>query len=282
MDKKDFKEEKYKKKKRELKNVSNKFLYSFIFIFFAGYMIFFTSTLWLPKSYVGVNVTPVGEIISKNKRDITIYRWVYSPADKTMEIIIEMKNNSIDDIKSYKWQGRDKDGYINTKVVASEGDFTIIQMRGIKKNWTEVSLTITADMDNIPSNEENKKFEPIVLYMNDKTADVVDHVPLLTMNDYKKIAYESIIESFRKEMNDINNNTADLKVDIENANLKISEIKAREAYQTEAEKEETKNLINELNTKIESFNKEIDSNEEKIEEIKEKIELKQSLLNKLD
>lgn len=269
---KSFKEEKFKKNSRKIKKSSNGYLYGFLFIFLLGYAFFFSSNYWLPQGYKGVVVTPVGETIEQNSRFITVDRWAYCPGKKTMEIIVEMENNSLDDITSYKWQGRDKNGLIKTEIICSDDKFTVIHMSGVKKDWKEVSLTISAD---------NKDFKPIVIYMNDKTATVVKDLPAGAINDYIELAYTSKIESYEASIEDINAKIKENEQLMENAKSRMAELNERKSHQTESEKEETDSLISGLEGQINDKKLENEKNEEDIKELKERIELQKDLLKEL-
>ena len=59
-------------KNAKLKKSTNRFLVTFLAIFFFGYLLFFTSKLWLPSSYNDVTVSPIGQEIEVQNRNICI------------------------------------------------------------------------------------------------------------------------------------------------------------------------------------------------------------------
>lgn len=270
-----FKEEKHKEKTKKLKKTSNKFLYSFLTIFFVGYIFFFTSSLWLPKSYTGVNVTPIGTPTKANNRVVTIDRWVYSPDEKAMEIIIEMENNSVDGISEYTWQLKDKNGLIKTEVIGEADLFTVVRGIGIKRGWAEVSLTIDAKED------EEDSFSPIVIYMNDKTSQVVEGLETLDMAAYKILAYESKIEGYNLIIEEKGLEIEDKNSEIGEIVNRIKELEERQLHQTEKERESTSSLITSLSSQKERLLKEIEDIEKVINEYREKISLQESILDEL-
>lgn len=275
-----FKEEKYDVKQKRLKSFSNRFLYGFVIVFIAGYTLFFSSSLWLPKTYTGVTVTPVGETISQNDRNITVDRWVYSPGERTMEIILEIENNSIDGIEAYSYQGRTASGQIKTEAILNEGDIAVIHMTGIKKSWTEVSLTISASSDN--SEEDISLFKPITIYMNDKVAEEVETIPILKGNDYKKLAYESKIEGFNSLIDSLNAEIEEIDNQIANIDERNKELEERLSGQTEKEKEETSSVITSLYYQKEALLREKENKVNEVGELKEKIDLQKKILEELN
>lgn len=271
-----FKEEKFKEKDRKIKITSNKFLYGFITIFLVGYTFFFTSSFWLPKSYTGVSVTPIGTSIKANDRVITVDRWVYSPNDRLMEIIVEIENNSIDGLTEYAWQLRDKNGLIKTEVVAQDDTFFVIHGKSIKKGWAEVSLTLSVN------SEEETSFSPVVIYMNDKVAPIVSFIEEKSMSGYRVLAYESKIESFQKSIDEKKESINAKEDEIEEIHKRTDELVKRLEHQTEQEKDETSSLITSLSQREQSLLSEINKIKEEITEIEEKIEITKSILDGLN
>ena len=109
---------------------SNTFLYSFMIIFVFGYLFFFTSSLWMPATYTGVDITPIGKTVNAGERAITVDAWNYCPEQKKMEIMIEIENNSIDGIDRYDWKVRTREGVLEVKAVLEATDFVVLFAEG--------------------------------------------------------------------------------------------------------------------------------------------------------
>lgn len=71
-----------KKDKKDIHNKGNNLLYGFLIFVISGYVIFFSSKLWLKAPYEGVEVTPVGKTITNEDRAVTIDSWKYSKNEK--------------------------------------------------------------------------------------------------------------------------------------------------------------------------------------------------------
>jgi len=187
---KSFKEESFKSRNKKLKKASDRFLYTFLIVFLAGYTLFFTSNLWLPNAYLGVEVAPIGETISKNDRNVTIDEWTSSKEQRMMEVVVEIDDLSIDAVNNYVWLIKTKDGPLETKVVASDKQFVVLHALNVPKDWVEASLTMDIqkeDKDKVDS------WSPIVIYTNDKIVSEVPSIKEKELKDYKVAAYEKRI-----------------------------------------------------------------------------------------
>ena len=133
-----------KEKNEKLKRNTNRFLVSFLIIFFSGYLIFFTSKLWLPNTYNDVTVTPLGEEIEVQNRKIRIDKWAYSPESREMEIILEIENLSSDGINEYKFTLFDRGtGAQEIRQAINTADFIVLRAN-LSRRWSELSFRISA------------------------------------------------------------------------------------------------------------------------------------------
>ena len=249
---------------------SNTFLYSFMIIFVFGYLFFFTSSLWMPATYTGVDITPIGKTVNAGERAITVDSWNYCPEQKKMEIMIEIENNSIDGIDRYEWQIKTRRGALKIKPILQESDFVVLFAEGVPSDWNECSLTMNA-----PRRFLNyaKDFEPVQIYVNDSIVTQVDRISQKSQQEYRLQAYRSRTEAYKNQIRLLRQKTASAERKMKKADQKIREIQEKMQYQTDQEKLESSNLIDELLAKKESESESKEAYESQIKELQEKIRL---------
>lgn len=270
--------ESYESKRRQLHRSTNRFLYMFLIVFAGGYLFFFTSTLWLPSTYVGVDVTPIGRTVSAGDRNVTVDAWTYDSEQKVMEILIEVENNSIDGIDRYRWSVKTRSGTLPVTQIAEASDFVVLHADKVPSDWTEVSL----NMEMYPRDRlKAKDFEPITIYVNDRMVAVSDQILKRSKTEYRRQAYQSKIDAFRKEIKKLQVKASEAKRSMDEADKKVAEIQEKMAYQTRSEMDESNQLIEELLTKKANLKDEKDGYEKEIQELQEKIKLQKQLLQDL-
>ena len=273
---KGWKQESFESRKRRLHQQSNRFLYGFLIFFLGGYLIFFTSPLWMPGSYVGVDVTPIGQTVTAGDRSVTVDSWRYSKGQKLMEIMIEVENNSIDGIDHYDWQVKTKDRNLPVTVIAEDPGFIVLHVAEVPKDWTEAALTM-----NLPKGCHSKEFEPVQVYVNDKIVTRTDQILRKDLKEYKAEAYQSKLDAYAGQIQRLQRQVRQTENSLQEADAKITEIQKKMEYQTDREMEESNQLIEELEGKKENLSERKKAYEEEIEELQEKIRLQKQLLEKL-
>lgn len=254
---------------RRIKSQSNKILATFVAVFVLGYLFFFTSTLWLPPTYTGAAVTPIGSTVSFNDRNITVANWSYSPEEKRMEIIIKIDNLSIDGIDRYDWTLRDKNGKLRASVTAETDDMVVVVAEKVSRRWTEVALRMRLKAEDM---DENPDFGSYDIYMSDKEVNEVSHIPeSRSMAEYMQVAVDTQVNGLQKQIEALEKESGELNRQISEANKKIEELTADMEHQTTSEKAITENAIAELNTTKEQAQKQLEDNETDVAELQEKI-----------
>lgn len=274
----ELKEANYKSKRKALNRSTNRFLYTFLAVFIGGYLIFFTSSLWLPNTYVGVDVTPIGETVTVGDRNVTVDAWTFSKEQKLMEVMIEIENNSIDGIDQYEWTAKTKDGKLPLTVIAADPAFVALHISDVPRDWTEVSLVMQLPR---PVGRASKEFEPVQIYVNDKMIPAVSEITAKNLTTYKQQAYQSKIDAFKEQIRLLQRQVRETGHSIREADAKIDEIQSKMEYQTEREKEESNALIDELLAKKENLTREKEEKETEIKELQERIILQKQLLDQV-
>lgn len=276
---KDFQIESYKRKEAKLKKSGNSFLIKFLIIFFVGYGIFFTSSIWLGKDYEGVEITPIGTTININNRNVTVVSWQYSKKQELMEAIIELENLSIDGIDKYLWDVRGKGVVYKTKIIEEGEGYYVLRVYDVKEDWAEVSLNIDLKESD---KKKNKDFELIKIYTNDKEVRSVSYITRKGMKGYRKEALNAKIEYVNKKIAKNRSSKESLLKKIEEADRKLTEFSAKLDTQTEKEKEETVSSIDNIKSEKDELKEKVKACDTSFAELNEKVRLIREKIAELD
>lgn len=172
-----------------------------------------------------------------------------------------------------EYQNGSNDEDIKTKVYQGENDFTYIQVEGLATEWSGVRFELTTKTDIQPDIQQAY----IVVGANESQKK---KVAFLTEND---VRIESIEYSISQRNEVINDNEKIIKVNekqIEKNKEKVLQLEADMTYQTETQKLETQNTINQLleqNRQLEATNYSTGKQCEELQEQIQKLEEKESL-----
>lgn len=272
-----LKKELFEEKERQIEKKGNRFLFKFIIIFIVGYTIFFSSKLWMPTTYTGVEITKVGTTIEKNKRSITVASWEYSREEETFEIITEIDNFSIDGIDKYVWEVLGKGKKYKVQVKQSN-NFYIIIVKDVKSDWSEVSLNIDLSEKD---KSKNSEFEPVKIYMNDKNVKNVSKIITHTGLEYQIKAYENEIEIVDKSIEKLNDDKYKINESIKEADRKIQELKSGEGNLGISDRSELNEKMENISTEKENLKEQISEKDEKIKGLEKKKNFLKKKLEKL-
>ncbi len=233
-------------------------------LIFAGYVFFFTSKFWMP---LGSNVsyfTKTGYTQEWNNRDVKLIRWEYCESSGTMEIELDIKNNSFDGRNKYIVSATDiNEGYIDISKVVEEPDWIIVKLSNIPKRWSEISLRLAM-------NEVDE--EPCKVYTNIKKVTYVDKLGQEDINGYRINRFNLEIKTYQEDINKLNSQIEEKNKSTANINEEINRLNREKIYQTEAQKQETDATINTARSQINSNNEAIQEMNEEIAEINRRIE----------
>lgn len=266
------------RKREAIGKTHNRLLYVFIFVMLFGYMLFFTSSLWLPKPYQGVEVVPIGSEVVFGDRTITIDSCRYSSKQRIMEIICHVDNTSLDGIDTYTWQVSAPGKLLDTEVVVDTKEIVVLHVNKVPRRWTELSITASLkDKDR----KKDTTFEPIKVYINDKSAEAVSSIKKHTTKEYLEISANSKIESYEKEIRKIEKNEQELKDKIHTAEQQIADLTDAMQYQTEEEQMRTGEEIAGIQSEKDNITSELLEKQKAADEYHEKIKLLKEYIEKL-
>ncbi|NCE98110.1 hypothetical protein [Emergencia sp. 1XD21-10] len=260
-------------KNQKMKRQGNRLLIGFFLLFVFGYTFFFTSTLWLPVSYDNIQVTKVGSSIEANDRKVTLLSWTYDKERHEQEVILDIHNSATDGMDTYSFSVMDKNmGSAEVETVVCDKNFVVLKIKKLHPRWTELSLRIDA-----AAGREDTEFQRMRLYTSKKEVKVVEEIPSMTEQQYRKLACELRIGFYEKEIYALLEKNAEFDQNIRNAKTRIEDLKAEEKYQTNAEKMETLAQIQEIQAEITDNQSKKDKAAQEMQELKERISLQREL-----
>ncbi|MBS6799167.1 MAG: hypothetical protein KH297_04715 [Firmicutes bacterium] len=265
---KNTKEEVYKEKQKRYKKQKNRMLYIFIIFTITGYTFFFTSNLWMPKTYSGVTITPIGSEITANDRIITLSDWLYCEEEKKMRIIVEIENFSIEDkINNYEWTVSNINGRKKSEVIIDKPDFVVIEVSNISKRFSEFVLI----MDVTDEDKENGvKFDQVKIYISDKEVRKVDELAPFTEQDYRTEAKNSKIDVYEKKIREEEEKIKEYENEIKTLNEDIQKLQSN-LPSGESESSDLLGYISKYETKRDELEMNVTESENLIESYRQKL-----------
>lgn len=268
-----------KRSNDKLKREQNKLLIGFAVVFFVGYVFFFTSNIWMPRSYEDVRVTKIGSMVEANDRKVTLISWSYCEEQHLMEVVLDISNASIDGIEQYNFTAFDRnEGMCEVTKVIDTPNFIVLQIRKVPSRWTELSLRL--DADSSLANQATAGFTTMRFYTSKRVVDRVDDITVKSEKEYRLNACELKIKGFNDDINNALEEIKELDSVIAQADERIAALNQEIEFQTASEKTETLNQISNIEATKETAIMQKQGKESDIRELEEKIE-KQNELKKL-
>lgn len=278
---KDKREDELVSETREnLKKEQNKILIGFAIIFLVGYTFFFTSNLWMPRSYEDAKVTEIGSSIEANERKITLISWTYCEEKHAMEVVLEIANTSLDGIEEYRFTAYDKDeGRCEVEKRIDKSDLVVLDISKVPSRWTSMSLRMNAESGN--TNTETENFSTIRLYASKRVIDRVDDITAKSEKEYRTISCNLKIEKIDEEIEAALGEIKECEETIASADKRIDELNAKLEYETKDEKAETLSQIASITGAKESANLTKQAKEDLIRQLSEKIDMQNAIKESL-
>ena len=262
-----------KEKNEKLKRNTNRFLVSFLIIFCSGYLIFFTSKLWLPNTYDDVTVTPMGEEIEVQNRKICIDKWAYSPESREMEIILEIENLSSDGINDYQFALVDRGcGKQEIWETVNTGDFIVLRAN-LSRRWSELSFRISAA-------DPDKELETMKFYTTKKSIEQAGSLKEKTAKAYRIEICDIRIEKLKTQIEEKSKEIEDFRQTMNHAQEAADNLIAKAEFKTDTEREETLQSADHLLQEKASAQSSMETVQSEIADLRERIQLQEELKKK--
>lgn len=256
----------YDQRRKKLKRRNKRYFQRIMIALIAFYSIFFTSNIWLRSDYSNIDITPIGNVVTGNNREVTLISWNYCSDDKKMEILLGISNTSYDGNDTYTWTAEDRaTGSLTVNPIIQTRNFVVLQLVNLPSLISVISLRM--------DNPDIKEFETLRIYGDPKrNITSVSSIQEKTENEYH-------VQQLQSEINIVTQNIENLQEEIntnqekiQNLNYAIKEAENDLQYQTTSEIESTNQKISSLRSQKKGLADIIDNNKSKIQELQQKIE----------
>lgn len=256
----------YDQRRKKLKRRNKRYFQRIMIALIAFYSIFFTSNIWLRSDYSNIDITPIGNVVTGNNREVTLISWNYCSDDKKMEILLGISNTSYDGNDTYTWTAEDRaTGSLTVNPIIQTRNFVVLQLVNLPSRISVISLRM--------DNPDIKEFETLRIYGDPKrNITSVSSIQEKTENEYH-------VQQLQSEINIVTQNIENLQEEIntnqekiQNLNYAIKETENDLQYQTTSEIESTNQKISSLRSQKKGLADIIDNNKSKIQELQQKIE----------
>lgn len=256
----------YDQRRKKLKRRNKRYFQRIMIALIAFYSIFFTSNIWLRSDYSNIDITPIGNVVTGNNREVTLISWNYCSDDKKMEILLGISNTSYDGNDTYTWTAEDRaTGSLTVNPIIQTRNFVVLQLVNLPSRISVISLRM--------DNPDIKEFETLRIYGDPKrNITSVSSIQEKTENEYH-------VQQLQSEINIVTQNIENLQEEIntnqekiQNLNYAIKEAGNDLQYQTTSEIESTNQKISSLRSQKKGLEDIIDNNKSKIQELQQKIE----------
>lgn len=256
----------YDQRRKKLKRRNKRYFQRIMIALIAFYSIFFTSNIWLRSDYSNIDITPIGNVVTGNNREVTLISWNYCSDDKKMEILLGISNTSYDGNDTYAWTAEDRaTGSLTVNPIIQTRNFVVLQLVNLPSRISVISLRM--------DNPDIKEFETLRIYGDPKrNITSVSSIQEKTENEYHVQQLQSeiniVTQNIENLLEEINTN----QEKIQNLNYAIKEAENDLQYQTTSEIESTNQKISSLRSQKKGLADIIDNNKSKIQELQQKIE----------
>ena len=247
------------------KRKGNFALFGLLTILIAGYMFFFSSTVWMPTNLSAQLQTPLNENVQWGDRTLQLIRWDYCEAEQIMEVEINIENNSYDGKNHYRYSAVDRSNeQLTVDTIIEDSNWIILRINNVKEEFGEVSLRL-----DMPENTDNT----LKLYTNVNAVNRVAELKKRDRRGYQRLSLKRKAEAYEKEIQSLEKKKQLLAEKNERMRDEVIRLQNDLFYQTEEQREEQENKINDINSGINTNLDDIQSYEKQIEEKRERIEL---------
>ena len=242
------------------KRKGNLALFGIVFFFIAGYIFFFSSTMWMPSNLAASLQTPLKENVQWGERTLQIRRWDYCETEQVMEVEIDMDNKSFDGKNHYHYSAinRNNDQLKVVKMI-EDSDWIVLRIENVTDNFGEISLRI----DMMGEQDDNT----LKLYTNVNAVKRVKDLEKRDRKGYQLLRLQRDTESYQKEISTLEKKKKSLLEKSQRMQEEINHLQSEESYQTEEMKAEQTDKINE----IQSYDLQLKEKRERIELIKKQM-----------
>ncbi len=241
--------------------------YLVLFFFAGGYLLFFSSHVWMPASLSASLQTALGEEVQWAGRTLKVIRWDYCEETERMEVELELRNDTFDGVDQYRFHAAVRgSGKPVVETVIGDPDWIILQIQDVPGSFGELSLRM-----DLPQEQEG--VETLKLYTNVNAVNRVSRLEKKDRTGYQKERALFLIEGYRKEIQEKQDSIKALENQDRKMQEEIGRLQKDTGYQTKEQMQETESRIMEIEGDRKGKAGEREKLQQEIRELEERIQL---------
>lgn len=246
-------------------------------IVLAIYIFFFTSNLWINRPLLPAS--QIGEKISyMDQRSYRLVSAVYDEDKKEMELVLDLENNSLDNINDYYYSLTMKRGNtkkVEIKEVYNNPLLTVIRLKNIPSRYREIEFLFAPKITKIEKITDDMTG---IIRLNKNNVKVAKLKANKSEKDYLKERIESLILSLDKKIEKNNKNIKGYKDNISAIDSEKKYYNENKNFMSEDEIKSEERKIEEFEFKISEINSELEKARNRVKKYEEeKMQLKERL-----
>lgn len=252
--------------------------YLVLFFFAGGYLLFLSSSTWMPASLSASLQTPLGEDTEWAGRSFRIVRWDYCEEMEMMEVEMNVQNDSFDGINQYVFQAAVRSGGSPVvETVIGEPDWIILQIKEIPRSFGELSLRV-----DLPQATAEAETDTLKLYTNVNDVNRVSSIKKKDREGYLCGKVMLQIEEYKKQIEEKQDRMEALAAQSVEMQEEIGRLQKDTGYLTEEQKQETDSRITEIEGDIKGNMEETEKLQQEISELEERIRLAEKQIQDME
>lgn len=257
-----------KKIQHFIKSSSNVSMILMILFIISGYVFFFSSKALFGQSDKKLKFTNMNTVITIDKHDITLGKWVYCASTKTMEIELDIVNKNYDGNDTYSFDVVDKSGKkYETQAVIAAPTMDVVQIYNVPEQFYEMRIAVNVEYGNSVS-QDTAKF-----YTNERDVEQVPEIVTYnTLNDYYVAKLNRYIENYNNEIADINKKVDEETVNLNNCKELLQSLTTQKSYTAGDELANINKQLDDTNKQIGTITAAINGYKKDISDIQKKID----------
>lgn len=250
--------------------------YVVLFFFAGGYLLFFSSRVWMPASLSASLQTALGEEVEWAGRSLKVIRWDYCEETERMEVELELRNDTFDGVDQYRFHAAVRgSGSPVVETVIGDPDWIILQIRDVPGSFGEISLRM-----DLPQEQEG--VETLKLYTNINAVNRVSRLDKKDRTGYRKERILFLIEGYRKEIREKQGSIKILENQDRQMQEEIGRLQEDTGYLTEEQKQEAESRVMEIEGNRKGNTEETEKLRQEIRELEERIRLAEKQIRDLE
>lgn len=241
--------------------------YLVLFFFAGGYLVFFSSSAWMPASLSASLQTVLGEDTEWAGRSFRIIRWDYCEEMEMMEVELDVRNDTFDGVDQYVLHAAARSGgspVVETVIV--DPDWIVLQIKEVPGNFGELSLRV-----DLPQGTEETG--TLKLYTNVNDVNKVGSIKKKDREGYQRGRIMLQIEEYKGQIREKQHRMEALAKQSGQMQEEVRRLREDTGYLTEEQKQETDSRILEIEGTIKGNTEETGKLQQEISELEERIGL---------